>query len=52
MSGFLDATASLEQLAGLVGDANVKAEIIVGSQIVDNLLGEMMHVDHDTLIAS
>ena len=35
----------------LVADADVEAEVIVSLQIVDNLLGEVVHVDHDALIA-
>ena len=40
--GLLDATACLQQTAGLVGDADIESEVIVGGEIVDDLLSEMV----------
>ena len=48
--GFLDATTRLEQLLALIADADVKPEIGISLKIVDNLLGEMMDIDHNALI--
>ena len=46
MRGFFEAAAGIEQDL-LVGDLDAHAEIIVRSQAVDDLPGEMMRVDDD-----
>ena len=47
----LDTATGLQQSAGLIADAYVESEVGVSLQIVHYLLGEMVHVDNDTLIA-
>ena len=44
-----DAAARVEQVVPLVGDVDRQAEIVVGFQIVDNLLAEMVDVDDDLI---
>ena len=40
-------SSRVEQVVAFVADAYVDAELLVGVDKVDNLLGEMMHVHHD-----
>ena len=46
----LNATARLEQAVGLIADTDVEAEVIVGFQIIDDLLCKVMHVHYQELI--
>ena len=47
--GFLNAAARFEQAVTLVADADVEAEVVVGLEITDDLVGEMVNVHHDAL---
>ena len=49
--GFLDAATRFQQSICLVGNTDIETKIMVGLKIIDNLLGEMMNVDHQALIA-
>ena len=48
----LDTAPRLQQGLGLVRDTDVKSKVIMGCQIVNNLIGEMMHVHHHAFITS
>lgn len=47
----LDATARFEQSVALIADTDVDAEMIIRFEVVDNLIGEMVDIDHHPLIA-
>ena len=51
-SCFFDAATRFEQLFAFVADADVEPEVVVRLQIVDDLVGEMMHIDHNALYAN
>ena len=48
----LDAATCVEQHVALIADADVEAEIMVGGQVINNLLSEVVYVDNDTFEAS
>ena len=45
MSGFFQAAAGVEQNVVLAGDFDAHAEIFVRLQVIDDHVGEVMHVD-------
>ena len=47
----LDAAACLDQSVALIADTDVDTEMIIRFELVDNLIGEMVDIDHHPLIA-
>ena len=48
-SSLLQPPARLQQHVALIGDADVNTEIVVGVEIIYNLVGKMMHVDNNAV---